>query len=117
MYCILIYREHDADTSVNGPYSKLDEALKARDRLAADIVGRRMAAGNPSTVNPPAARKEWDDEIIVYDPDYEHEPTDDDWHVTLRVEHMTSVPNDDALADAQHSALVDKGEIDPDSRC
>jgi hypothetical protein len=83
VYAILIYREHDADTSVNGPYETVEAATKARDKLARDIADRRPAKQVVAPFDYENAT------VIVYNADYkETEPTDDDWHVLLTIEPM-----------------------------
>lgn len=114
-YVIVIYREHDADTSVNGPYEDKATAILARGYLARQIAERRPVQ---QTIG--LRGGDWDDEVIVYDSTYEEtEPTDDDWHVTLRVDFLgepVAPGRLDAKRDALHDALVDKDELEPDSR-
>lgn len=85
MYAIIIYREHDADTSVNGPYSTVEDAIRAMRDMAVDLAegveGRIVQELNPDDPG--------DDSLIVFDSDYrETEPTDDDHHITLDVQLM-----------------------------
>jgi hypothetical protein len=80
-FAILEYREMDMTTHVYGPYATETEAKAEANVAAARIAASRTnVAGVRSGV-----REDEDGDLMVYDLDYEHEPSDDERHVLLQV--------------------------------
>lgn len=82
MHCITVYREHEAETNVVGPFDTRTAAVEGMQLLARRIAERRPIDQIVGVMD--------DLSMIVYDAEYDAaqggEPTDDDYHVTLEVQ-------------------------------